>query len=200
LILLYIYLVLLFQQEEEINTLRAALTKRNVEEAVAVAGESKKRVVASSVRYSDTPTKAPPSHTALQILNNTKEFGKLLGEQTPVFNIGNTKYKCFDSGFSRNAYANIIRCAFLHDERFAGMTFDDLIAHNEKGRFINLQKLVDAYPVPYDNMGFFINNPDTPNNKMKMVFVSMCMLKAAPKPGSTMGAKTGGLFAFGAPQ
>jgi hypothetical protein len=189
----------LFQQEEEINALRAALTKRNAEEAVAAVGESKKRVVASPVRYSDTPTKAPLSQTTLQILNNPKEFGKFLGENTPVFNIGN-KYKCFDSGFSRGMYVGILRSAFMHDERFADMTIADLITHNGKGRFVNLQKLVDAYPVPYDNMGFFKNNPDTPQNKMKMMFASMCMLKAAPKPDSMMGAKTGGLFTFGAPQ
>ena len=197
--ILYIYL-LLFQQEEEITALRAALTKRNAEEAMAAVGESKKRVVASPVRYSDTPTKSPQSQTTLQILNNPKEFGKFLGENTPVFNIG--KYKCFDSAFSRGMYVGILRSAFLHDERFADMTINDLITHNGKGRFVNLQKLVDAYPVPYDNKGFFMNNQDTPQNKMKMMFASLCMLKAAPKQpeASMMGAKTGGLFSFGAPQ
>ena len=88
----------------------------------------------------------------------------------------------------------------MNDNRFAGMTVGDLIAHNEKGKFINLQKLVHDYSVPYDNMGFFMNNPDTPQNKMKMVYASISMLKAAPKPDSMMGAKTGGLFSFGAPQ
>ncbi len=125
----------------------------------------------------------------------------MLGENTNVFRIGATKYNCFDSGFSRLEYVNLIRSALMNDERFKDMTLNDLIAcdKNCKGLFPNLQKLVDAYPVPHDNMGFYMNNPDTAQNKLKMRYAALGMLKAAPKPGAvTGGAAVGGAAVGGA--
>lgn len=148
----------------------------------------KNRTIVVPERFSPqaSPTKS------VDVLTNTKEFGKRLGEETTIFKIGATKYNCFDSGFSRGEYVNILRHAFCTDPKFATMTFADLVTRNAKGFYPNLIKLTDAYPVPYDNMGFFMNNPETPQNKLKMRYASMCMLKAAPKPAP-------GTFAFGGP-
>jgi hypothetical protein len=121
------------------------------------------------------------------VLTNSKEFGKRLGEETTIFKIGATKYNCFDSGFLRGEYVNLLRHAFCNDPKVATMTFADLVSENAKGYYPNLTTLTATYPVPYDNMGFFMNNPETLQNKLKMRYATMCMLKAAPKP-----------FAFGA--
>ena len=172
----------------EINSLREALAKRDAEETMVADTPKKTRTIIVPERFSP---QASPTKT-VDVLTNSKEFGKRLGEETTIFKIGASKYNCFDSGFSRGEYVNLLRHAFCIDPKFATMTFADLVSRNAMGYYPNLIMLTDAYPVPHDNMGFFMNNPETPQNKLKMRYATMCMLKPAQKPPA-------GPFVFGGP-
>ncbi len=137
------------------------------------------------------------------------DFGKWAEERGNIFRIGNTKHKVFNNLKWRNAYVSILRTAYYTDPKFEKFLEGGIFRKNPDTEKPYFQELLNAYPVPHDNMGFYLNDLDDAANKVKKLHASdpklqpssasQCILKSIPKPEVQM-SKTGGLFAFGAPE
>jgi hypothetical protein len=196
-----------------IEELTQALAKRDAETALEK-DEAKK----TKPNESTPPPKKKPEmvyspvyETMIKKKNaelTIADFGKWIEKFGDVFRIGNTSFKVFNSLKWRNAYVLILRSAFYTNPKYEKFLEGGIFKKNPDTEKPYFQELLNDYPVPNDNMGFYLNDLEDAANKVKNFHATdpklkpssdrQCIIKATPKPDIPM-AKTGGLFTFGAP-
>ena len=112
-------------------------------------------------------------------------------DESRKFKIGSNS-NAFSSASSRYEYIRILINGFITLPVFAAMTFDELF--DPLNGYGNFQSLLNMVPVPRNHTGFYLNEVKKAHLQSK--FLSS---PVAAVPADASGAKTGGLFTFGAP-
>ena len=105
-------------------------------------------------------------------------------EESRKFKIGSNN-NAFSSAASRFEYIRILINGFITLPEFAQMTFEELF--DPLNGYGNFQSLLNMVPVPCNHAGFYLNEAKKAHLQSKFL--------SSPVAS---GAKTGGLFTFGA--